>query len=206
VWVEPLDHQCVERYSEVEKHEGVITDLCHPFGGFASDTLPCLGSREANRKENEYKSLVALPWLVGRPVPVRWALVVVGWVVRVVCGFVVFPYTRLKWKQRVGGKPNDKTRIVCSHIWGNQWLHLIGEHAFVLFFSKQRGLPGKSGKSFVLINRATSGSSTQMKWMAHRHRPPLALLELGRTALAPSFQPRTNIPWLKSQHGTDVHK
>jgi len=39
-----------------------------------------------DRKENKDQDLVALPGVVGWSVPVRWALVVAGWVVTVVPG------------------------------------------------------------------------------------------------------------------------
>ena len=43
-----------------------------------------------DRKEDEHEDLVALFGVVGWPVPVRWVLVVVGWVVIIVLGLSSF--------------------------------------------------------------------------------------------------------------------
>ncbi len=43
-----------------------------------------------DRTEDEYEDLVALSGVVGWPVPVRWALVVLGWMVTVTPNLFLF--------------------------------------------------------------------------------------------------------------------
>ena len=73
---------------------GIAVHLFCPVGGFGDLTLLDLDKGEGNRKENAYQDLVALPSMVGWSIPVRWALVVAGWMVTVMSGLLSFVLLR----------------------------------------------------------------------------------------------------------------